>query len=221
MIKNLTAIQISIGIHFYIYLSSVVFLILSLFFNDKKEISSNPNDNPQQVTNNSNNELNENYFVFTYFLTGIKEIPLNTIILLVNNKSDNSLDLIYSLNNNDKDSRTIKLPIDSIKDISFVGRVRMQNSNKKIDENETKSALLSAVVFGGSPILQLAGNSGFNSLFNSLSNNYNKVDYNAYYEITIKTSMNNQDLNLILTTDTSPEIFIKKILNKKKLLDIN
>lgn len=214
MMVLVTDVQISIGAHFYIYLSSVIFLILSLFFNDKKEISPNTNNNQQQVNNNSNNEINENNFIFTHFITGVKEIPLNTMILLVNNIPDKSLDLIYNVNNNEKDSKTVKLPINTIKNISFDTKVKMQNVNKKVEENETKSALLSAVVFGGNPLLQLAGNSGFNSLSNSLSNNYNKVDYNAYYDITIETSINNQELRLVLTTDTNPEAFIKEIPNK-------
>ncbi len=214
MIVLVTDVQISIGTHFYIYLSSVIFLILSLFFNDKKEINTNISNNQQQVTNNPNNDFNENKFIFTHFLTGIKEIPLNTMMLLVNNIPDNSLDLIYSVNNNEKDSKTIKLPINTIKNISFDTKIKMQNINKKVEENETKSALLSAVVFGGNPLLQLTGNSGFNNLFNSVSNNYNKVDYNTYYQITIKTLINNQELKLVLTTETNPETFIKKIPNK-------
>ena len=237
MITLITDVQINIGTHFYIYLSSVIFLILSLFFNNKKEISTNINTNlsntqqqvtnnsnndsstdlsstKQPVTNNSNNDFNENKFIFTHFLTGIKGIHLNTMILLVNNIPDNSLDLIYSVNNSEKDSKTIKLPLNTITNISFDTKIKMQNINKKVEENETKSSLLSAVVFGGNPLLQLAGNSGFNSLFNSTSNNYNKVKYNAYYEISIKTLIDNQELEIVLTTETNPETFINEIPNK-------
>lgn len=231
MITLITDVQISIGTHFYIYLSSVIFLILSLFFNNKKEISTNTNtinntntgtsnntntsNNQQPVTNKPNNDFNENKCIFTHFLTGIKGIPLNTMILLVNNIPDNTLDLIYSVNNNEKDSKTIKLPINTINNISFYTKTRIENINKKVEENETKSALLSAVVFGGNPLLQLAGSSGFNSLFDSVSNNYNKVGYTTYYEITIETLTNNQELIIVLTTETNPETFINEIPNKE------
>lgn len=86
-----------------------------------------------------------------------------------------------------------------------------KNSNKKIEETETKSMLLSAVVFGYNLLMQLVGNSGFDSLFNSVSNNYNKVSYDTYYEIVIETIINDQDIKWIFHTDTNPEIFIKKL----------
>lgn len=208
-------VKISIGIHFYIYLSSSIFLIISLFINNKKEISEKEESSYQQVANNpDNNTFNEDNFIFTNFLMGVKEIPLNTKILLVNNIPDRTLDLIYTVNSNEKASKTIKLPIDTIKNISFDAKIRMQNINKKVEETETESILLSTVVFGGSPLLRLAGNNGFNALFSSLSNNYNKVNYNTYYEITINTLINNQEVKLLFTAEKNPEEFTQRILNK-------
>lgn len=209
MLVMSTDVKMTLGSAYYIYLSSSIFLILSLFFNDKKTTDDNLNSTSQNLKDDFSNN-----FIFTNFVSGIKGLPLNTMVLLVNDTTNNSVNLVYSLSSNDKDSQTIKLPINIIKNVTFNTKVKMQNINKKVEENETKSMLLSTVVFGGNPLMQLLGNSGFNNLFNSLSNNYNKVDYNTYYEIVIETSINGQDVNLIFHTDTNPEIFIKDLPNK-------
>ena len=65
-------------------------------------------------------------------------------------------------------------------------------------------------MFGGKPLLHIMGSKGFEFLFNTLSENYDRVDYNTYYEITIDTLINNQEDKLILTTDKNPEEFIKQ-----------
>ena len=87
----------------------------------------------------------------------------------------------------------------------------MQNNSNKIESNETKSMLLSAVAFGGHPMLQLAGNSAFNSLFDGLSNNYDKINFNSYYEITIEAFINGEEIKFILDTYSNPDIFIKQV----------
>ena len=94
----------------------------------------------------------------------------------------------------------------------------MNNFSKKVEDNETKSILLSTVVFGGNPAMLLLGKEGFNSLFNSISNNYDKIDYSAYYEITIDTLINGIETKLVLTSEKNPEQFINQInnLNKEK-----
>ena len=210
MIEVITEVKITMTTSFYIYLSSAIFLIMALFFNNK-----NKEGQKQETTKqNLNNNLNENNFIFTNFITGIKEIPLNTTILLVNNIPDNSFDLIYNITNNAEDNKIIKCPTMTIKNITYDTRIKMQSTNQKPEENYTKSILLSAVMFGGTPLLQLMGNSGFNFLFNSLSGNYDKVNYNTYYEITIETIINNQDVKLIVTSEINPEEFIKQIKNK-------
>ena len=76
--------------------------------------------------------------------------------------------------------------------------------------------LLSAVVFGGNTMLQLAENSAFNSIFDEISNNYDKVKFNSYYEITIEMLINDQEIKFIMNTDTYPEEFIKQ--NKYKFI---
>ena len=149
---------------------------------------------------------NENNLIFTNYITGIKGMPLDTIVLITNDIPNNSITFTYSLNNSD--SQVITISKSNIKNITYKSKVRMQTINKKVEENETKSMLLSAAVFGGAPLLQLAGNAGFNKLFDSLSNNYNKLDYNSYYELTFETEFNGEPKNIVFSTETNPEQFI-------------
>ena len=210
MIKYITDVNIIIEPLFYVYLSSAIFLVISLFFNDKKT-DKIVKTNFQNLNNNVTDSLDKNNFLFANFILGMKGIPFNTEVLLVNNVPDNSLDLIYAIDNN---NQTIKLPIGTIRNISYKTSMQMQNISKKTESNETKSMLLSAVVFGGNPMLQLAGNSAFNSMFDEISNNYDKVNFNSYYEITIETLINSQEVKFIMNTKTYPNEFVKLILNK-------
>lgn len=150
--------------------------------------------------------INDN-ILFANYISGIKTIPLNTLILIINDIPNNSITFTFELDG----KKMMKFPKESIKNISYRSRVQMETSTKKPESNETKSALISAAVFGGNPILQMAGAKGINGLFDGLSNNYDKVDYSTYYEITMEVSINNQDLNILLNTDTNPENFINQI----------
>lgn len=210
-IKRVVEVKTTLGISYYIYMISSIFVLLSLFFNNKEKDLTKENE----VNNNVDKEIDKNNFLFTNFLTGLKGIALNTTILLINDNTDKTINMVYKDINNENNNLSIKIPIVNIKDISYISRVKMQNTSKKIEENSTKSALLSAAMFGGSPLLQLAGTTGLNNLFNSLSNNYEKVNYNSYYEITINTVINNIETKLIFTTDNNPEEFIN-LVNKNK-----
>ena len=153
-------------------------------------------------------ELDKDCFVFTNYMMGIKGLAYNTDMLLVNNIPDNTVDLIYAIDGN---NQVVKINKSDIKSMASNARVKMQNISKKAENNETKSMLLSAVVFGGNPILQMAGAGGFNSLFDSLSNNYNKVNLNTVYEITIEL---NDGRMYGLNSEIDPEEFINKIKNE-------
>ena len=210
MIKYVTDVNIIIEPFFYIYLSSSIFLVISLFFNNKK-IDKNTQTSFQNLNNDVTDSLNKNNFFFANFILGMKGVPLNTEVLLVNNIPDSSLDLIYAIDNN---NQTIKLPIGTIRNISYKTSMRMKNISKKTESNETKSMLLSAVVFGGNPVLQLAGNSAFNTMFDVLSNNFDKVNFDSYYEITIEILIDGQEIKLIMDTDAYPDEFVKRVLNR-------
>ena len=100
------------------------------------------------------------------------------------------------------------------KNISYKTSMKMQNISKRTESNETKSMLLSAVVFGGTPMLQLAGNNLFNSIFDDISNNYEKVNFNSYYELVVEILIDGQEIKLTMNTDVYPDNFVKQLLNK-------
>lgn len=203
MINYITEIEILIHTYFYIYLSSSIFLIISLFINNKEQINNKTNT---EIPNN----IDKANFIFTNFILGYKEIPFNETVLLVNNIPDKTLDIIYKIN---EISNTKKININNIKKITYTSKVRTSKQKEKIKENETKSMLLSTVMFGGSPIAHMLGNSAFNTFFDSMSNNYEKINLNVEYEIII---INNEETKIILTSDIEPKEFINKILNLKK-----
>lgn len=210
MIEYINEINILIDSYFYIYLSSSIFLIISLFINTSK------NDENINEINNYNdilpNNLNKDNFIFSNFIVGIKEIPFNEIVLLVNNISDNTMDLIYK--NNDI-SNTKKIDYKDIINISYSSKVRTSIKDKEVKENETKSLLLSTVMFGGSPIAHMLANSAFNTFFDSVTNNDDKVNFNVEFEIIINVLINGEEIKIILVTDTEPKEFINQILSKK------
>ena len=189
-------------------------LIMMSLFNKEDN-----NTNQDHLNSNMNqnlipdNNLNENNFIFANIIFGFKDIPYNTISLLVNNTHNNSMDLVYRVNDS---NQTKNIPLTSIRNISYTDKIRTSTTNLALKENETKSILLSAVMFGGNPLLQLAGNSVFNSLFDSASNNHEKIKFNVEYEITIELTINNEEKKIVLISDNSPEKFIKQILDTKK-----
>lgn len=180
---------------------------MGLFFNKKKEDKVETINN-NIAGNNLPNTVDEKDFIFTSIVKGIQGIPYNTTILLVNNEVDNTLDFIYNLTNDKNNNVTIKFQKNLVHEISYRSAVRVQTTPKKSEEKETKSLLLSAVAFGGNPILQTLGGTYFNSLFESLDNNYSKVEFNTYYEIILKVNYNNQEFDILLNCDLKPEEFI-------------
>ena len=56
-------------------------------------------------------------------------------------------------------------------------------------------------------MLQLLGNSIFNSLFDQIKNGYSKVSFNTYYEIIIEID----EQKYIINSLTNPEEFIKQL----------
>ncbi len=157
-----------------------------------------------------NNEPNitENDIFFANYVVGYKGIPYNSVILLTNDKEKASLNLTFQINNN---NYSLKIPYQIIKDIKFTTRTISNNQQKKVMDYNMQSSLISAAFFGGNPILQMAGSSVINSFLDTNSNNYNKVSYDIEYEIEIDFMMNNEEINLILNSQTSPEGFINQL----------
>lgn len=146
--------------------------------------------------------------IFCGLVMGIKGVPFNTEILLVNNIPDSTLDIIYAV---DKVNQTIKIPVSNVKNVSFVSKVRMQNTGKRVESHEMKSALLSAALFGGNPILQMAGAGAINSIFDDLSSNYDKVNFSAYYEMSVEAVVDGNEKEFVFNTDTNPEAFVNQV----------
>ncbi len=146
--------------------------------------------------------------IFCGLVMGIKGVPFNTEILLVNNIPDSTLDIIYAV---DKVNQTIKIPVSNVKNVSFVSKVRMQNTGKRVESHEMKSALLSAALFGGNPILQMAGTGAINSIFDDLSSNYDKVNFSAYYEMSVEAVVDGIEKEFVFNTDTNPETFVNQV----------
>lgn len=208
MINNITDVNITISNNFYLYLSSSVFLLFSLFINDNKK------EETVEKLSSSGNNFDDSLFLFTSFVLGIKEIPFGSEVLITNNLEENTINLIYRINNSNQNFQIQKK---KIKNINCTSRARTALKNKKVEDNETKSLLLSAVMFGGNPIVQTLGNDGFNMLFNTLSNNYDKVEFNVEYEIIIEYLMDNQLKRIVTISKINPKKFLDNILNNKNI----
>lgn len=208
MINNITDVNITISNNFYLYLSSSVFLLFSLFINDNKK------EETIEKLSSSGNDFDDSLFLFTNFVLGIKEIPFDSEVLITNNLEENTINLIYRINNSNQNFQIQK---NKIKNVSCTSRARTAIKNKEVEDNETKSLLLSAVMFGGNPIVQTLGNDGFNMLFNTLSNNYDKVEFNVEYEIIIEYLMDNQLKRIVVVSKINPKKFLDNILNNKNI----
>lgn len=208
MINNITDVNITVSNNFYLYLSSSVFLLFSLFINDNKK------EETIEKLSSSGNDFDDSLFLFTSFVLGIKEIPFDSEVLITNNLEENTINLIYRINNSNQNFQIQK---NKIKNISCTSRARTAIKNKEVEDNETKSLLLSAVMFGGNPIVQTLGNDGFNMLFNTLSNNYDKVEFNVEYEIIIEYLMDNQLKRIVVVSKMNPKKFLDNILNNKNI----
>jgi hypothetical protein len=155
------------------------------------------------------------YVLYVNKVSGFKEIPFNTLMLLVNDHSKNNLTINYEV---DGVSKTDTISRSKITDVSFNSRMLMENNKKEIVTNEMKSHLAAAALFGGNPLAQYLGGNGINGLLNTMSDNYDKVDLNTYFEITL-TYLNeeNETQKMMFTTTDNPEKFInflKTTINK-------
>lgn len=202
----------------FVYFGSAIFLLIALFINDKKEVVEEVKDEnqiPEEVASlvgTNEGGLNKDNFIFANFVLGLRGIPLGTDVLMVNNIGEKTLDFIYMFNGV---NQTTKISFSDIKNITFKTSMKMQNTQKKAEEHETKSMLLSLALYGGNPIMQTMGNSALNKLFDEVSNNYDKVSFNAYYEMVIEMVLNGEDAKFILETQANPEIFVNQLNNNK------
>lgn len=151
------------------------------------------------------NNFNENDILFARLQSGLKGVIYGTDLLLVNNVPNNTLDIIYTIDNvkNEKILRK-----EDVRNIAFESKVRISSSEHKTEEHQTKSTLLSLAMFGGNPMAQMLGSAGLNSLFQTVSNNYDRVDFNTEYKVVITYNENSEEKRLTVVSETSPEKFI-------------
>ena len=154
------------------------------------------------------NSLDERYLCSGKYILGIKGIPLNTEVLLFWNEEDKTLDFIYA---SEGDNKTIKIPFDDVRDIKYESKVTVSDSRAKPENHETTSMLLSAITFGGNPILQVLGNSGYNALLNGLSNNYDKMTLHSYFDVILHFILNGEEKEVIIETFSNPKDFCKLV----------
>lgn len=146
------------------------------------------------------------YILYVNKVSGFKEVPFNTVMLLVNDHSNNNLTINYEV---DGKNKVDTISRSKITDVSFNSRIQMENSRKDVISNELKSHLAAAALFGGYPLAQYLGGNAINGVVNTLSDNYDKVDLNTYYEITLAfTNEENETQKMMFTTTDNPEKFI-------------
>lgn len=145
LIHYIKEVKLTVTPLFYLYLSSYLFLFIAMFFSAKssKNIA-------HETKEKETSPVQKEDFLFTRFLIGAKEIPYNASILLVNNVPSHTLDMIYII---DQQETTKQIPLNNITNLSYIRKLRTTNYVKKVEENQTKSMLLSAAMFGGSPLL--------------------------------------------------------------------
>ena len=151
------------------------------------------------------NNFNENDLLFARLQSGLRGVFYGTDLLLVNNVPNNTLDVIYEIDNVKNEKILNKV---DIKDISFESKVRISGTEHKTEEHQTKSTLLSFALFGGNPVAQMVGSSALNSLFETVSGNYDKVDFNTEYKMVIIYNENNEEKRLTLVSENNPQNFI-------------
>lgn len=157
---------------------------------------------------NNETTIKENDVLFANYVVGYKGIPYNSIILLTNDRTNNNLNLFFQIEGN---NYTLKIPFQAIKNIRYTTRPITNNKQKKVEDNESKSTLLSVALFAGNPLLMTAGSSVINSFLDNNSSNYNKVSYDIEYEIELDFSLGNEEINLVLNAQNPPENFINQL----------
>ena len=194
------------GMGFYIYLSSAIFLFIALFFNRKKTTI-------EEVEKQKKiNGFDTDNVLFTRYIGGIKDMPVNTDMLVVNNAPDEEIDLIYADKTSDL-RRTLVIPKNTVKGVTVEAKVIMDRVKEQMEHNETKGALLSAANYGGESIVNMLGDKGCNHVIFNESINYDREKKNTYYEITIDTKVGGMDTIIVLSTGTNPKAFFE-LVNK-------
>lgn len=145
------------------------------------------------------------YLLFAHKISGFKEVPFNTFMLLVHDNAASNVTVNYEIDGNKKVDTFNR---SKIQDITFNSRVNMDNEHNNISD-EKKAHLMSEAMFGGHPLNKYFEGNALNYFTKRLNIAEEKVDTSVYYEVSI-TYLNEEDEShkLIFRVDTNPEKFV-------------
>ena len=154
------------------------------------------------------------YILYVNKVSGFKDVPFNTLMLLVNDHANNNLTINYEIDGNQK---TDTISRSKITDVTCNSRMQMEGSSK-VPGPDMKDTLSSFALFSGHPVRNYIHAQVIGGAINAMSDNYDKVELNTYYEITL-TYLNeeNETQRMMFTTTENPEKFInflKTTINK-------
>ena len=154
------------------------------------------------------------YVLYVNKVSGFKDVPFNTLMLLVNDHPNNNLTINYEVDNNKK---TDTISRSKITDVSYNSRMQMDGFAKEV-ASEKKDALAKFALFSGHPVKDYLKTSVVSELNDSKTDNHDKIDLNSYFEITL-TYLNeeNETQRMMFTTTDDPAKFInflKSNINK-------
>ena len=189
-------------LYFYPYIFSFVFLLASLFINEKKE--KNPalkNDYLKDANISKENML------FGTLLLGVKGVPINTEVLLINDINNNSLNLVYYY---DYDNQIINIPKDTITNITYNENIRTSTNGSGFISNDMKASLVTAFIVGSNPTLVGAKGAIFDAVKED-ADDYIDQSFKVYYDVSIETINSEESKKYVISTNNKPETFIKEI----------
>lgn len=154
------------------------------------------------------------YILYVNKLSGLKGVPFNTFILLVNDHSKNNLTINYEV---EGEFKTETISRTKIKEVGYVSRVQMDAKVEAVSE-ELKNKLAANALFGDHPLNKVLGANVVNYNVVHTIENKEVKGLNTNYEITI-TYINEEDESqrLMFGTSEDPEKFInflKSNINK-------
>ena len=154
------------------------------------------------------------YVLYVNKVSGFKDVPFNTLMLLVNDHANNNLTINYEIDGNQK---TDTISRSKITDVTCNSRMQMDGVAKEV-ASEKKDALAAFALFSGHPVKNYIKTSVVGEINNSMTDNSDKIDLNSYFEITL-TYLNeeNETQRMMFTTTDDPTKFInflKSNINK-------
>lgn len=154
------------------------------------------------------------YILYVNKVSGFKDVPFNTLMLLVNDHANNNLTINYTI---DGDQKIDTISRSKITEVTCNSRMQMEGTSKAPGP-DMKDTLSSFALFSGHPVKNYIHAQVVGGAIDAFSNNYDKVELNTYYEITIAyLNEENETQKMMFTTTENPDKFInflKTTINK-------